>query len=70
MSDEELIEKAKLLLGPISVTRISGPSIEFLENILIDGFADEVEYPDEWERSSANRQRARIRELCILHQIL
>ena len=71
LSDEELLEKATLLLRDYPV---SGASIEFLEGVLLNGFADEASFEDEEDGDDdvieARRQRRRIRELCILHQLL
>lgn len=68
MDDDELLEKAQLLLGKCP---LSGASIEKLESILADGFADDGFYG--WENREAEttgrEQRRAIRELCILHQI-
>lgn len=59
-SDEELLDKAKILL---SGAKLSGAAIEVLEDILEDGLEDHI-------TKLGRLQREKIAELSILHQIL
>jgi hypothetical protein len=71
MDDEELLNKARSLLW---AAKLSGASIEFLEAVIEDGFADAGLEPwGSWDEDLAEQgrsERSRIRELCLLHHIL